>query len=140
MRTLSPQRLLLAALLGGASACSSPAPGTFSQIYTDLFPVHTKAQCEFCHSLPPNELSNGALSTGMDKAAAYASLVGKPSMSKTCAGRTLVVPGHPEESLFYEKLSGAPTCGGPMPLGGSALTADQLEAVRSWIEAGAPND
>src|SRR5262249_11892273 len=105
-----------------------------------IFPVHTKAQCEFCHGLPPNLISNGNLSIGMDQAEAYVAIVGKPSASMKCAGKMLVVPGHPEQSLFYLKLLDAPPCGDKMPLGGSALTADQLEQVRSWIANGAADN
>ena len=149
MRTVTVVQLSLLAALGAGSAGCGTAdadpstqtdPGTFTEIYTEIVPVHTKGQCGFCHGLPPNTISNGNFSMGMDQATSYAALVGKPSMSMKCAGKTLVVPGHPEESLFYLKLLDAPACGDKMPLGGSALTADQLEQVRSWIANGATDN
>jgi hypothetical protein len=140
--------LVLAALALGAAGCGStdttpaapPAPATFSAIYAEIFPVHQKPQCNFCHSNPPNKISNGNLSMGMDQATAYAAIVNKPSTSDKCAGKTQVVPGHPEQSLFYLKLLDAPPCGDKMPLGGDPLTADELEQVRSWIANGAADD
>ena len=52
----------------------------------------------------------------------------------------LVVPGHPEQSLFYTKLTATPPCGARMPFGGGALPDAQIEMVRSWIAAGALDD
>ncbi len=48
------------------------------------------------------------------------------------------------ESLFYHKLNfdsshhGGKQYGSPMPLGGSPLSVGQIDFVRRWIEAGAP--
>lgn len=120
-----------------ATATAPAAPGTFTQVYAAIFPAQTAAQCNFCHSLPPNQKSNGMLSMGETKAAAYAALVNKPSASSGCKGQPLVVADKPDQSLFYLKLLGSPACGDRMPLGGGVLTATQLELVRSWIAAGA---
>ena len=122
--------------------CSSPAPaapGTFSEIYPLIYPQETKAQCNFCHGLPPNEKSNGNLSMGLDKAAAYAALMDSSSTSAKCQGHKHIVPGHPEESLLFLKVTNPP-CGDPMPLGGSPLTTEQIELIRSWIADGAKDD
>lgn len=61
-----------------------------------------------------------------------------------CGGtRTpLLVPGRPDESLFFQKLTGrdadgAPICGRLMPIGASRLSPESLQAVRTWIERGA---
>ncbi len=130
----------------GSPACASssssaaPAGATFSDIYPLIFPVTTKAQCNFCHGLPANDKSNGKLSMGMDKATAYAALVGKTSSSSMCSGKALVVAGQPDSSLFLQKLDTTPPCGGHMPLGGDALPAAQLDMVRTWIAAGAKDD
>lgn len=113
--------------------------GKFSEIYPLIFPLQTKGQCSFCHGLPPNDKSNGLLSTGMDRAAAYQALVSQTSTSSKCGGRSYVVPGKPDESLLLLKLTAA-TCGDRMPLGGDPLTANQLEMVRSWIASGAKDD
>lgn len=134
---------LLACALGCSGGSSTPAPAgppaTFTQIYPLIFPVTTKAQCNFCHSLPPNDKSNGKLSMGQDKATAYAAIVGKTSSSSKCGGKPLIVPGQPDQSLFFLKLE-TPPCGDHMPLGGDPLPADQIDMVRSWIAAGAKDD
>ena len=117
-----------------------PAATHFSEIYAALFPSTTNARCNFCHSMPASEASNGKLSVGMDAQTAHAALVGKSSASAKCMGRPLVVPGHPETSLLLQKLSATPPCGSRMPVGGAALSDAQLEQIRSWIAAGAPND
>ncbi len=123
----------------GTSAAASPAK--FSDIYSALFPAATKAKCDFCHSQPASEVSNGNLHLGAagDREAVYAALVGKTASSKACSG-ALVVPGDAEGSLFYSKVTAAPPCGERMPLGGGALPAEQIEMIRSWIAAGAKDD
>jgi hypothetical protein len=123
----------------GQSAPSNATAGKFSAIYALAFPTTTNARCEFCHGMPANNVGNGKLHMA-DLATAYAALVGQTSMSSMCMGRLLVVPGQPEMSLFYLKLSPTPSCGSRMPLGGTPFTDEQLEMVRSWIAAGAPND
>lgn len=125
----------------GAMATASGAPAaSFTEVYEMLFPRMTNAHCDMCHGLPPYDLSNGNLSTGMDKSSAYAALVGQPSTSSMCRGKVLVEPNHPESSLLLEKLLPNPSCGYRMPNGGAALSDTQLEMVRSWIAAGANND
>lgn len=130
-----------AALVGG---CDDPGdgapPGTFTEVFETLFPPTTNARCDFCHSMPASDISNGNLSTGTDQASAYAALVAGKSTSSRCGGKPLVVPFHPEESLLLDKVLDKPTCGDRMPLGGMALSAAQVETIRSWIAAGARDD
>lgn len=127
---------LLALAVSGA--CTSQPSTTFSEIYPLLFPVETKAQCDFCHGLPTNDISNGKLSMGMDRATAYTALRATSTSSK-CGGRPLVVPGDSTSSLLYQKLT-SPPCGGTMPLGGTPLTPEILAKVASWIDGGAQDD
>jgi hypothetical protein len=132
-----------AASSGGASggAAGQAAPGaSFSAVYAMMFPMETNARCNACHANPANDVGNGKLSMGMDKATAYAAIVGKASASSHCMNQMLVVPGKPEASLFYLKLTATPPCGVRMPNGGNAFTEAQLEMVRSWISAGAHDD
>lgn len=123
-----------------AAGCGGAPPATFTEVYALFFPVQKRAQCNFCHSLPPNAKSNGKLSMGMDQATAYAALLGTVSTTKGCEGRSYIVPGRPQTSLFHEKLTGTPPCGSGMPLGGDALTVEELGIVESWITAGAHDD
>jgi hypothetical protein len=145
MRPVTLTCAFIAVVALATAACSSPtttspslAP-TFTNVYAQIFPVETKAQCSFCHSLPPNAKSNGSLSTGTDKASAYKALVGPATTTACSATKPYVVAGNADESLLFLKLT-SPPCGGRMPLGGDALTADQLDLVRRWIAAGAQDD
>ena len=119
-------------------ACTSQPSTTFTEIYPLLFPIETRPQCNFCHGLPSNDVSNGKLSMGMDRATAYAALMAT-STSSMCGGKVLVVPGDSRASLLYQKFTNPP-CGGTMPLGGTPLTADVLAKVASWIDGGAQDD
>lgn len=132
--------LAVSACGGGGGGDPAGPPATFSAIYPLIFPPTTNARCDFCHSLPANEISNGKLHVGADQHGARAALVGQASISTRCGGRTLVVPGDPDSSLFLQKLSPAPPCGNRMPLGGAVLPDAVLEMVRTWIEAGAKDD
>jgi hypothetical protein len=44
-----------------------------------------------------------------------------------------IVPGDPDSSLIYKKITGAPGVGGQMPDGGPNLSASETEAFRQWI-------
>lgn len=63
-------------------------------------------------------------------------LVNMPS--KEVSGKLLVVPFDPEQSYLYEKLTKEqPTSGVRMPFGSDPLSAEQITAIRLWIENGA---
>lgn len=123
-------------LLALAACGGDPPPATFAEIYPRLFPVETKPQCNFCHSLPANQKSNGQLSMGSDIQTAYAALMGATGHGD-CESMPYIVPGDPSTSLLYLKLDGIPPCGSRMPLGGSQLSQADLDMVHSWILAGA---
>ena len=129
-------------LVGCGAPMMKAPPATFTQIYTAMFPLGTKGQCNYCHNRPANDISNGKLNLGETQAAAYAALVGPDSVSAKCggAGKKLVAPGDPDASLFLQKFQTAPPCGDRMPQGATPLTDVQLEMVRSWIAAGAQDD
>jgi hypothetical protein len=53
----------------------------------------------------------------------------------------LVVPGKPDSSFLYIKVKGPRSDeGAQMPERLSALPSAEIEAIRSWIQRGAPND
>ncbi|MBX9928075.1 MAG: hypothetical protein K2X99_04105 [Gemmatimonadaceae bacterium] len=92
-----------------------------------------------CH-VPGSRLTSLDLS-GTDAAA---KLINQPPSHPNALadGLKLVRPGQPDSSLFYHKLSWVPghharDYGAPMPIGGTAVSAEQLEFVRRWILAGA---
>jgi hypothetical protein len=71
--------------------------------------------------------------------AMYADLIDKPA-SRSCTGGFLrVVPGSPEESLLYLKVSmDVPPCGTRMPFGAThPLPAADIDLIRTWIQGGA---
>ena len=83
----------------------------------------------------------------------YNDIVNKPALNYTnngtttmdSCGGTLVVPGHPETSYLYLKVSSAMPCAGSqMPLTDigttSPLMTCEQTAIHDWIAAGAPND
>lgn len=91
-----------------------------------------------------NSLCHGqAAEGGLDLSAgvAYANLVDAASEASSLRR---VEPREPDDSFLYHKLSAKTfpgsydISGSPMPSAGNAISAGQLEAIRLWIEAGAP--
>lgn len=90
-----------------------------------------------CHAAPANSFGLN-LSYGLS----YENLVGRApnNPAAAAAGMKLVDPGNPENSFLLTKLMG-PTAaeqGQRMPFGGGVIHTGKIEAVRKWIEAGAP--
>ena len=90
-----------------------------------------------CHADPANA-GNLNLSYGLS----YEDLVGSAPQNPAAAaaGMKLVDPGNPENSFLLTKLMGptAPEQGARMPFGGGVLHNGKIDAIRMWIEAGAP--
>jgi hypothetical protein len=91
-----------------------------------------------------NSLCHGeAAAGGLDLSAgvAYENLVG---VAATASSLRRVSPREPAKSFLYHKLSAKTfpgsydVDGSPMPSAGAAISAGALEAIRLWIEAGAP--
>ena len=138
MRTES---LLIAAALVTA-ACSTAdqdQDSTFEAIVNEVI----VPRCTFssCHTNPTI-----AASLDLTPERACDTLVNQPSC--LFPDRMRIVPGHPEESFFFHKLTGeglneAPTgnCGIQtnllMPFGARALPAGELALVHDWIAGGA---
>ena len=118
---------------GGASTV------TFARIDEEIL----KPNCTFaCHS--GGEFAAGGLDLEIEPLAA---LIEQNATAAVCAGGgQRVVPFEPEASLLYlkvvAKLEGdAAPCGDAMPPPGAsepALPEEQVELIREWIEAGAP--
>jgi hypothetical protein len=52
-----------------------------------------------------------------------------------------VAPGDPETSYLVHKLDGRSSIvGSRMPQGGPFLSTTEINAVRAWVTAGAPNN
>lgn len=92
-----------------------------------------------CHGSP-------GPSAGLDltDGKSHAALLGKTAQESQPHAWKLVEPGKSADSLLYQLvvLTGSATVGNTtrMPMGGSALTADEQAAIKSWIDAGAKND
>lgn len=131
----------------GATACSGsggdantgPSSGTFGLIQTSVL----AGNCTSCHAAGSAFATESGLS--LDRGAAYKNLVSAEAHDQTARsdGLLRVVPGDAQKSLLYQKLilwdpNHARNYGAPMPLGGQSLTVGQIELVRRWINAGAP--
>ena len=109
---------------------------TFEAIQATVF---EQAGC--ANSLCHGEAKEGGLD--LTPSNAWENLVGIPSEGSSLL---LVDPRNPATSYLYHKLSAKtfPSSyavdGSPMPSAGPAISAGQLEAIRLWIEAGAPRE
>lgn len=122
---------------------ANPAHAACYDIFTrDVLPL-AKRYCLGCHSSDGiGEYQTGGADSGLsfEPGVAYARLL-MPSFGDSGATRR-VVPGHPEASAFYNKISAdAKTVwfGSPMPQGRALILTDAqgVDAIRRWIAAGA---
>lgn len=121
---------------GGAGGASTEVGGggaapTFAQVYEQILEPHACAG-SYCHI--------GSFGGG-DLHFAYTHLVGASATPDgECEGHTLVIPGDPEHSLVYLKVASTePPCGKSMPPTGlGSISPDDVELLRAWIAAGAP--
>ncbi|RQR27565.1 hypothetical protein [Burkholderia sp. Bp9142] len=100
----------------------------------DVQPI-LDANCVSCHqtgSAPQNLV--------LESGASYRAIV---NHSSTEAHQMLVAPGAPKSSYLLAKISGSQAeLGGKgerMPIGG-VLQSEDIEAIRAWIAAGAPDN
>ena len=142
--------VLLASACGGGGSGSStggvpstdPTPGPACEQFDGTFAAIQKVVFEnkgctqdVCHG--------SGRSGGLDLRAgsAYANLLEVPS---TSSPNPRIQPGEPSESFLFQKLEAATRpgsvtiAGSPMPSGLPPLSENELEAIRLWIEAGAP--
>lgn len=128
---------LLVACSGADSAGGCDHASTYDAIQATVFEAKGCAE-NACHG--------DAMRAGLDLrvGASFDALVRQPSTIDASIER--VFPGDQGLSLLYQKLAAATDgtdlgdLGQPMPLSGAPLSADQLEAMRLWIRAGAPSD
>ncbi len=140
-------RLLYA--LGLAVLCGAAVPAAAQECETRFDSTYDLIQeAIFEQRGCTNDLCHGAaIAGGLDlrAEASYDALIDQPAGSVPDAVR--VVPGQKDQSLLYVNLAAktlpdqwsAPLRS--MPLGAQpALTIDELEAIREWIEYGSPRD
>lgn len=135
--------LALAAGLG-SGACipvtpdlSPPDPSGPVSYSFDIQPIFDK-RCVVCHR--PGGIGETVARVDMllTSGTSYRDLVNQPSSK--WPGWVLVVPGDAEGSLLYRKVTEAPPVGPRMPLLMPPLSDTEIELIREWIEAGAPQN
>ena len=121
---------------GNPSECESGTSydSTFAAVQEQIFERHGCTQ-QVCHG----SSAQGGLE--LSAAVAYANLVEKPSLSSALPR---VLPGDNDRSFLWLKLAAKTSpgsvevAGAPMPSGLPAISTDELELLRLWIYAGAP--
>lgn len=113
--------------------CDITFDSTFEAIQSTVF-ERRGCTAEACHG----SAASGGLDLSQD--VAYANLFEAPSAASPLQR---VYPGTKERSFLWWKLLAATDdtveiAGSPMPLSAEPLTVDELELVRVWILAGAP--
>ena len=89
-----------------------------------------------CHAAPQNSAG-----LNLEYGLSYDNLVGivPRNAAAADAGMKLVDPENPDNSFLLTKLIGPdPDQGSRMPFGGGMIHNGKIEAIRTWIEAGAP--
>ncbi len=125
----------------GADTSADVAPCTVTPQLKSIDTNYFSQSCALsgCHDSAVAWQGNLDLSTGN----AWKSLVNQPAVQAAAKkdGKLLVVPGHPEQSYLYEKLT-ATTEGRLMPYGATAPYDPDcsIAAVKKWIENGALDD
>lgn len=128
------------AVVLGLSACEHAGPmgtgteiqPTLSSIQTNVF--STSCAVSGCHA-GPNPQQSLNLSAGQ----ARENLVNVQSRERPELFR--VEPGAPDNSYLIHKIEGRSSIvGQQMPLGQEPLSPNEINAIRTWIEEGAPAD
>jgi len=112
---------------GGPDAtCTGSTPAKLSDIQTSIFTP--SCATSGCHT-------GGFAAEGLrlDPGHSFAALVNVHASGEPT--KLLVAPGDPASSYLYSQVAD-----GSMPQDGDHLSQAQLDQIRGWICAGAPND
>jgi hypothetical protein len=120
------------------TAKTNVAPTVYDSTWSGVQAIFERNGClsPLCHGASPGQ---GDLDLLPD--AAYDQLINRYSEH---GGKYLVQPGSRQDSFLWEKLAAATEGydlggrGSPMPSGGAPITPAELEAIRLWIQFGAP--
>jgi hypothetical protein len=117
----------------GSTACRGPFDSTWHGIQDTIFQARG-CTSSLCHG----GASQGGLDLRPD--AAYPALV---NVASPLGGMPRVLPGDEQQSFLWRKLAAATrglagVPGTPMPSGLPPIPDDELEGLRVWIRAGAP--
>jgi hypothetical protein len=135
----------------GCSSTPPAGPNSFTEVYTQI--IQPTCSNDYCHYQDVS-IRYGALDMS-SQVDAYWSLVDQLCAGGACSGMGFrrVIPGDPEDSMLYEKVSQPnPSCGVQMPanvaalqagipeFSGNALTEAQQSLIYNWILDGAQNN
>lgn len=126
---------------GGMTGGDGGSAATWTQVWNTM---DGTCNTPTCHG-------SAATQGGLDlstKQTAYDAMVGVEAggAGSMCGGSGLMIvqSGNPDQSLLVgkleEKAGMGDVCGAGMPSTGDPLTREQINAVRSWIANGAPNN
>jgi hypothetical protein len=82
-----------------------------------------------CHGAAPSTPANGNLSFG---GASYSTMI-----NASGDHGPIIVPGDANSSNLYLKVTSSPPFGGRMPLNQGALSTQEINNIRDWINQGA---
>ena len=100
---------------------------TFSFVQENVF--NLSCALSGCHS--------GSTFPDLSAGQAYANIANAAGSQ----GLKLIAPGDPDNSYLYIKVTSGPGMSGSrMPQGGAPLPPTTIDALRDWIERGAPNN
>ncbi len=123
---------LIEAVRAALGGCPPPLEPSLASIQVNIFTP--KCAVAFCHDTTTRA---GGLSLEVDDA--LGGLVDRPSRNTAAAeaGLLRVVPFDPDNSFLVIKVEGPATqFGNLMPLTGPPLAAEEIDAIRKWIQAG----
>jgi hypothetical protein len=109
-------------------------PVTDPSLASDIQPIFNKS-CAFANCHDASAAAGLDLSTGKS----YANLVNAVSINDPAKVR--VIPNKADSSYLYIKIIGDPGDGTlRMPIGGNPLSANEIQLIKNWIDAGAKNN
>lgn len=112
--------------------CACGAEPTLTNVQREVF----APSCAFsaCHK------GGGAEGLNLE-GATHAKIVDVSARGAGASDRVLVVPGNPNASYVFEKVTkDRPQAGDRMPGSGVELSGAQIDLLRRWIAAGAKDD
>ena len=140
MRVLLPLALA-ALLLAGCEHAEAlgPDPGPGDGEPATLRRVQEEVFSRSCALSGCHAGSSAPLGLDLSAGQAHGNTVGVRSVERPDLFR--VAPGDPDASYLIKKVQGdADIVGGRMPLGSEPLSDDEIQLLRDWVTAGAPEE
>jgi hypothetical protein len=131
--------LALALVVGCRGGALPPEPSEPAVGFAADIRPFFDAKCTHCHG--PGNLTHVDLTQPFEP---DAGVVGRPNTWTGAGDKPLVDPGRPENSFLVDKIERtdleAHEQGSPMPCDIPLLTPAEIQALRTWISAGAADD